>query len=115
MPREGLPTAVQEQTVSAQEAIFHQDGTLNEAFLGDHFGIGVEEAAQQVTFGNYTGTVAQMLDDERCPVGGMVSAAYQEKGLEGVAEKFKMLGEMDPKFSVKITEETIQREQVKKK
>ena len=114
MPQhEGFPAAAQEQ--ATQEAIFHHDGSLNEAFLSERFGIGAEEAMQQVTFGSYTGTVAQMLGDERCPVGEMVSTAYEEKGIEGVAEKFKTLGEMDPRFSVKITEATVQREQVKKK
>jgi hypothetical protein len=114
MSHEGFSAATQEQA-PAPEAIFHQDGSLNEAFLNEHFGIGVEEAAQQVSFGSYKGTVAQMLGDERCPVGGMVSTAYQEKGITGVAEKLKALGEMDPKFSVQITEATIEREQVKKK
>ena len=110
---ESFPTAAQEQ--APQEAIFHQDGSLNEAFLGERFGIGVDEAMQHVTFGSYTGTVAQMLGDERCPVGGMVSTAYEEEGLGGVAELFKTLGQMDPRFSVKITEATVKREQVKKK
>jgi hypothetical protein len=114
MPKhEGFPTPAPEQT--AQEAIFHQDGSLNEALLSERFGLGAEEAMQQVAFGSYTGTVAQMLGDEKCPVGDMVSTAYQEKGIDGVAEKFKTLGEMDSRFSVKITESTVQREQVKKK
>jgi len=56
-----------------------------------------------------------MLDDEKCPVGGVLRTAYEEKGIEGVAEKFKTLGELDPRFSVKITQETIRREQLKKK
>ncbi len=114
MPQpEGFPTAAQEQ--ATQEAEFHKDGSVNEAFLSERFGIGAEAAMQRVTFGSYTGTVAQMLGDEKCPGGGMVSTAYQEKGIDGVAEKFKTLGEMDPRFSVKITEATVQREQVKKK
>lgn len=114
MSHEGLPTVTQEQA-PPQEAVFHQDGSLNEAFLNDHFGIGAEEAEQQVSFGSYRGTVAQMLGDEKCPVGEMVSTAYQEKGVAGVAEKFKALGEMDPNFSVQITKATMEREQVKKK
>jgi hypothetical protein len=115
MSHEGFSTVTQEQAAVAGEAVFHQDGSLNEAFLNDHFGIGVEEAAQQVSFGSYTGTVAQMLGDERCPVGGMVSTAYQEKGIAGVAEKLKALAEMDPNFSVEITEATMERQRVKKK
>jgi hypothetical protein len=110
---EGFSAATQEQ--ATQEAVFYEDGSLNEALLSERFGIGAEEAMQQVAFGSYTGTVAQMLGDEKCPVGGMVSTAYQEKGIEGVAEKFKTLSELDPRFSVKITEATAMREQVKKK
>jgi hypothetical protein len=110
--QEGFPEAAQEQ---AAPEIFYEDGTLNEESLSDRFGIGAEEALQQVSFGTYTGTVAQMLDDERCPVGSMVGTAYEEEGIEGVAKKFKALGEMDPNFTVTITPTTMQREQVKKK
>ncbi len=98
-----------------KEAIFFDDGSLNEAVLQQRFGLGVEEAMQQVSFGSYTGTVAQMLYDERCPVGGMVESVYQEHGLEGVEGMFKTLRQMDPKFEVKISPVTLDREQVKKK
>lgn len=100
----------QDQIIAESEVMFYEDGTLNEAFLIDNFGIGAEEAMQEVAFGAYTGTVAQMLADERCPVGDMVRTAYHEQGIEGVAEKFKALGEMDPKFQVQITDTTRQRE-----
>jgi hypothetical protein len=108
MSHEGFPTS------QPSEVIIQPDGSLNEALLGERYGIGVEEAGQEVTFGSYTGTVAQMLSDERCPVGGMVQSAYQEKGIDGVAEKLKTLSQLDPRFSVKIAPETLQREQVKK-
>jgi len=114
MSHEGFSPATQEQALQ-QEAIFHQDGSLNEAFLGERFGIGVDVATQEVSFGRYRGTVAQMLADGGCPVGEMVSTAYQEKGIAGVAEKFKALSAMDPNFSVEIPEATIEREQLKKK
>jgi len=110
---EGFPTVAQEQTT--QEAIFHQDGSLNEAFLNERYGIGTEEAMQQVFYGSFQGTVAQMLNNEKCPVGGILSTAYQEQGIEGVAEKLNAFSTIDPKFSVKITEATIQRENLKKK
>lgn len=113
LPHEGFSEVAQEQV--AQEAIFRSDGSLDEEALSARFGIGIEEASQQVTFGSYTGTVAQMLDDERCPVGAMVGAAYEEEGVEGVIKKFKALHEMDSGFSVEIAETTEQREQVKKK
>lgn len=97
------------------EAIFLDDGSLNEAVLRQRFGIGADEAAQEVTFSSYQGTVAQMLADEKCPVGGMVESAYREHGIAGVEEKFKQLGQMDPRFEIKISPATLAREQVKKK
>jgi hypothetical protein len=111
---EKFPTE-SEQATSMHEAVFLQDGSLNEALLVNRFGISSEEAMQEVTFGSYKGTVAQMLGDEKCPVGGMVSSAYAERGIEGVAEKFRTLSELDPKFAVTITETTLQRDRLKKK
>lgn len=110
MHREGFPSGL-EQTA---EAIIRPDGSLNEAALNERYGLGIEEASQPVTFGAYTGTVAQMLSDDRCPVGGMVQEAYQERGIEGVAEKLRTLGALDSRFSVSISEATFQRERVKK-
>jgi hypothetical protein len=100
---------------TSEEALFQPDGTLNEDFLYERFGIGTDEALQIVTFGAYTGTVAQMLADEKCPVGSMLSTAYVEHGIDGVSAKLKTLEDLDPGFSVKITETTLRREQVKKK
>jgi hypothetical protein len=115
MPQhEGFPIG-HEQTITVPEAVFFDDGSLNEAFLADRFGIGDQEAMQEVTFGSYTGTVAQMLSDEKCPVGGMVSSAYAERGIEGVDGMFKILSEMDSRFSVRVTDATMQRELEKKK
>lgn len=114
MPQHEVFPIGQEQVTAAQEAVFFDDGSLNEAFLANSFGIGAEEAMQEVTFGGWTGTVAQMLGDKKCPVGDMVSLAYTEKGIEGVTETLKTFSQLDPKFSVRITEKTLQREQVKK-
>jgi len=110
MSHEGLPLGL-EQTV---EAIIQPDGSLNEALLSERWGLGIEEASQHVTFGAYTGTVAQMLSDERCPVGGMIEGAYREEGIKGVVAKLKTLGDLDPRFSVEVTDATLQREDVKK-
>ncbi len=109
---EGFPPASQESAI--EETILLPDGTLNENFLREQYGLGAEEAMQTVNFGSYSGTVAQMLGDERCPVGGMVKAAYREKGLEGVEGTFKSLGALDPNFKPIISESTIQRERQKK-
>ena len=95
-------------------AIFNPDGSINEGVLNDQYGLGIEEASQEVSFGTYAGTVAEMLDEERCPVGGMIRSAYHETGIEGVIEKFDILSKMDPNFKVEVTEPTIKREIVKK-
>ena len=98
-----------------QESVFHENGSLNEELLHNKFGIGIEEAVQLVSFGNHNGTVAQMLDDEKCPVGNMLAESYQEKGLEGVIEKFKFLEAMDKNFRVEVTKTSLRREESKKK
>jgi hypothetical protein len=108
MSKESSPSSHQ-----APSVINQNDGSINEAALAKQYGLGVTEAKQKVTFGNYTGTVAQMLDDGRCPVGGMVRNAYQEHGIDGVVKQFSLLKMMDPKFEVTVTEETIERDQKK--
>ena len=103
MSREGAPPP-----------IFNEDGSLNADTLNEQFGLGTEDAMQEVTFGSYTGTVAEMLADARCPVGGMINRAFTTSGIEGVTQQFSNLKMMDPNFEVTISEATIERH-VKKK
>lgn len=110
MSRETVPAS--SQPISS--SVCNQDGSLNEANLTRMYGLGIKEAMQEVRFGNYTGTVAQMLDDVRCPVGETMRAAYQQKGIDGVIGAFEGLRMMAPGFKVDITEETLQREREKK-
>ena len=100
--QEGFPSNSQEPAVN--ESVFFPDGTVNEDFLKEQYGLGIEEANQIVSFGKYTGTMAQMLGDEKCPVGEMVSSAYKEKGLDGVEETFKNLRALDSNFNPVISE-----------
>ena len=102
--QEGFPSDSQE--LAAAEAVINPDGTLNEDFLRNQYGLEAEDAMQTVSFGNYTGTVAQMLSDERCPVGDMVRNAYHEKGLAGVEETFQKFSMVDRAFEPKISETT---------
>jgi hypothetical protein len=99
---------------AAEAQLIYENGELNEQLLAERYGLSPEDAAQEVTFGTYTGTVAQMLSDERCPVGSMVETAYAESGIEGVSEKFKTLAQLDPRFTVEISEQTLEREHLKK-
>jgi hypothetical protein len=92
-----------------------------EEYFQQVFGLGREELEQTVTFGGHTGTVAQMLTDEKCPVGSMIGQAYRQEGLAGVQEKLglltQMAGEKDGQklFDVRISEQSLERENLKKK
>jgi hypothetical protein len=115
MPNHGEAPSPAETTAPPDESIFFEDGTLNEDVLGQQFGLGAAEAMQEVTFGSYTGTAAEMLADPKCPVGGMIKKAYAEEGIDGVERKFASLQDMDPEFKFTITPETLEREGSKKK
>jgi|GEM_PF-6051739 len=103
-----------EAVASAAETVFLDDGALNEAFIASNFGLGVEEAMQAVSYGKYTGTLAQMLADETCPVSGMLREAYAEKGIDGVVEQFQGLSMLSKASPLKVSEATLEREQLKK-
>jgi hypothetical protein len=70
--------------VVSQEAI-QQEIPEHELML--RFGISAAEGAQQVEFGGHSGTLAQMLTDEACPVGAMVEQAHTEGGVDAVRQK----------------------------
>ncbi len=95
-------------------SVFKPDGSLNVANLTKLYGLGVEEATQEIQWGAYSGTVAQMLDDARCPVGGRLQVAYREEGIAGVIGAFEGLRTLDPGFKVEISDETLLREREKK-
>ena len=67
---------------------------ISEAELLTRFGLSAEEASQEVSFMNHTGTVASMVTDEKCPVGNLIEQRKQEEGIEGVQKVFQQLGEM---------------------
>jgi hypothetical protein len=72
----------------------------------ERFGLGPEEANTIVSYGNYTGTLAAMLNDERCPVGNVIADAYQTEGIAGVETKFAALSMMSSDFAVSIGDKT---------
>jgi hypothetical protein len=79
---------------------------FDESYFLDTFGLGPRETSTVVTFGNHTGTVAAMLADGSCPVGGIVAEAYKAEGLAGVEQKLTSLGALSADFSVPISEAT---------
>ena len=71
-----------------QELMAREGG---EAALRARMGLGIEELAQRVQYGSFIGTlyeaVSQTLPDgsvNKCPIGGILQAAYEENGLPGV-------------------------------
>ena len=94
-----------EQLVTANGGVEYFEST---------FGLGLEELPQVVTFGSHTGTVAAMLLDEKCPVGGKIQEAYAQGGLEAVQQKLGQLTEFAPEFSIRVAPQTVAREQLKK-
>jgi len=90
-------------------SLFTSDGAIDEAVLSAQFGLGLEEAMQVVTFGRFNGTVAEMLADQVCPIGGLISEAYQNNGIDGVTQQFTALHMMYSNFEVRISDNTIER------
>ena len=76
------------------------------AHLLETYGLGPQEMDQTVSFGNYTGTVAAMFTDERCPVGKMVADTYRAEGIDGVERKISGLQGLDGSFALTISEDT---------
>ena len=53
----------------------------------DKYGLGPHEIDTVMSFNGHTGTLGSILDDERCPVGGIFANAYSENGLSGIETK----------------------------
>lgn len=112
MSYEDPPTSETDQEFIQQaEQILVEHG---EEYFHEQFGLGREELQQTVTFGGHQGSVAAMLTDEKCPVGGKLAEAYREGGLEAVQTKANQLSEFAPEFSLPIVASSWQREAQKK-
>lgn len=70
------------------------------------FGVSAEEAEQSIQFGSYSGTLGQMLADDRCPIGGQIEQEHQEHGIEGVREKISQLGALGMQGEVVIVDKS---------
>lgn len=93
----------------------HQvDPRLNDEFFRSNYGISLEEASQPIEAGQYRGTMGQMLTDEKCPVGAMVSEAFQEGGREAAQQKIESFKPIFPNFEPKF-QPAVQLETDKKK
>jgi hypothetical protein len=61
-----------------------------ERYLDTH-GLGPDELNAVITYNNHSGTVRDMIADERCPVGGALAEGYAAGGIEGVERKLEGL------------------------
>jgi hypothetical protein len=77
-----------------------------EHFL-DTYVLGPQELDSTIAFGAHTGSVAAMLGDEGCPVGGILAEAYKSDGISGVESKLEGLSTFSSGgFSLPISEQT---------
>jgi hypothetical protein len=72
----------------------------------DTYGLGPQELEATITFGAHTGSVATMLGDERCPVGGILAESYKSDGISGVESKLEGLSVLSSDFHLPISEQT---------
>jgi hypothetical protein len=78
---------------SEPSSIYLDDGSLNAEALSTQYGLSPDFAMQHVTFGEYKGTVAEMLENpdpagKSCPLRATVFETFQTKGIEGVTQYF---------------------------
>jgi hypothetical protein len=107
MSAESLGSDAELLDARAEVIEFDEYGSLPDDYLMARFGMTSEEGRQEVAFGKYSGTWAQMLADDRCPVGGMAAAAHREGGTTAVREKLTAMGSLfNADLSVKIADKT---------
>lgn len=113
MNHEGLTTPeIELEFAQEAEQIIAAHG--GEEYFQEHFGFGREELQQTVVFGSHRSSVARMLTDEKCPIGGKLAEAYHEGGTEAVQTKINQLSEIAPEFTLTITNSSWEREAKKK-
>ena len=74
-------------------SLINPDGSIHAANLWSRFGLQERDVAKTIEYGRFKGTVAEMLNDQGCPVGGMLERTFAKKGIAGLAQKFGDLRE----------------------
>ncbi len=82
-------------------SLINPDGSIHAANLWSRFGLQERDVAKTIEYGGNKGTVAEMLNDQRCPVGGMLERTFTKKGITGVAEKF---GDLREEYEINLGE-----------
>ena len=60
---------------------------FDDAYFLDNTGLGPEETAAEVSYNGHVGTLAQALQDKKCPLRDMIAEGFQEEGLAGTQKK----------------------------
>lgn len=74
-------------------------------YFREQFGISLQEATQEVKYGDETQMLGAVLHHEKCPVGKWVRQANTEGGREAVIKKFSLFGQMATEFTVELADE----------
>jgi len=72
-----------------------ESGSLPDQYMMENFGLTSEEGRAEITYGKWSGTWAQMLNDPECPVRDQLVQAHLGGGVEGTqrfVEGVKMMG-----------------------
>ncbi len=88
------------------ELVLDEFGSLPDTYMMRDFGMTSIEGRQEVEFGKWKGTVAQMLNDPGCPVGAVIRTAHREGGVEGVKKAFEGFKMIDPKININVDPKT---------
>ncbi|MBC7707746.1 hypothetical protein H7Y63_00805 [Polaromonas sp.] len=127
-PGEGFPVQNAPEQGPSPEAILMVQEQMaregGEAAIRDRIGLGAEELSQRVKYLSFEGTlfeaIAKTLPDgsvNKCPVGDMLAAAYEEEGIQGVETELATMsrqarthedehGNTVKNFDVKVSEKT---------
>jgi hypothetical protein len=72
----------------------------------DRYGLGPDEIGATAQYGSHEGTVAEMLESPRCPVGEALADAYAAKGIQGVETKIDALKTVFEGLTLHVGERT---------
>lgn len=99
-----IPLFTEEQATVELE--FDEHGSLPDSYMMEHYGLTSEEGRQLVEFGTYKGTFAQMVSDDKCPVGRNMRNAHAEEGFAGTQRTIEGLKMMAPNLKLEVAPKT---------
>lgn len=97
--------SVRTPSPQSQSSVFNPDRSINADVLAANYGLRVEDAQKQVNYGKWKGSMAEMLDNAACPVGGRVKNAFEKDGIGGVLKTFDTFRTLG--VDIRVSQETI--------